>query len=116
MSPGNTGLLKRTLILLKRAGLTPVPGRTVSVPHVAETPAYCECRVREIVTISEDVGGGYVVVGTVLLMHYDESIFREGNYIDLAAFQPVGRLTGPGYCRVTDTFNLERPPSEIARK
>lgn len=100
----------------ERAGLTPAPGKTVRVPHVAETPAYFECRVREIVTISADSGGGYIVVGTVLLMHFDETIFRDGSYIDLAAFQPVGRLAGPGYCRVTDTFNLERPPSEIARK
>jgi flavin reductase (DIM6/NTAB) family NADH-FMN oxidoreductase RutF len=97
----------------ERAGLTPAPGRTVSVPHVAETPAYFECRVREIVTVSEDIGGGYIVVGTVLLMHFDESIYRDNNYIDLAAFQPVGRLTGAGYCRVTDTFDLERLPPEI---
>jgi hypothetical protein len=49
----------------------------------------------------------------VLLMHFDESIYRDNNYIDLAAFQPVGRLTGTGYCRVTDTFDLERLPPEI---
>lgn len=97
----------------QRAGLTPAPGKTVSVPHVAETPAYFECRVREIVTISEGVGGGYIVIGTVLLMHYDDSIFREGSYVDLAAFRPIGRLTGAGYCRVTDTFDLERLPPEI---
>ncbi len=100
----------------ERAGLTPAPGRTVSVPHVAESPIHFECTLREIVTISEAPGGGHVIIGTVTHMHFDESVYRDGNYIDLAAYQPIGRLMGSAYTRVTDVFDIIRPPSEITPK
>ena len=97
----------------ERAGLTAVPGITVDVPHVAESPIFFECKLREIVTISEEPGGGHIIIGTVTHMHFDDSIYREGNNLDLAAYAPVGRLTGTGYARVRDTFELARPSSEI---
>ena len=97
----------------ERAGLTAAPGRTVAVPHVAETPIYFECKLREIVTISEEPGGGSIVIGTVTHMHFDDSIYREGNYIDFATYKPVGRMTGSGYVHTSDYFEMKRPPSEI---
>lgn len=97
----------------ERAHLTAAPGKMVNVPHVAESPIHFECKLREIVTISEEPGGGYIVIGTVVYMHFDASVYRENNYIDIAAYRPVGRLTGMGYTRVNDIFNLQRPPSEV---
>lgn len=97
----------------ERAGLTAAPGRTVRVPHVAETPAYIECKLRDIITISEEPGGGFIVIGTVTFMHFDESIYREGYYLDFDAYRPIGRMTGSGYTRTRDRFDLLRPPSEI---
>lgn len=97
----------------ERAGLTAAPGITVNVPHVAETPIYFECRLREIVTISEEPGGGSIIIGTVTLMHFDETVYREGNYIDFEAYRPVGRMTGAGYVRTADRFDMPRPPGEI---
>lgn len=95
------------------AGLTAAPGKQVSVPHVAESPIHFECKLREIVTISEEPGGGYVIIGTIVYLHLDDSVYREGNDVDLAAYQPIGRLTGSGYCRVTEIFDISRPPSQI---
>ncbi len=97
----------------ERAGLTAAPGTTVRVPHVAETPIYFECRLRETVTISEEPGGGYIVIGTVTLIHVDDAAFRQGYYVDFDAYHPVGRMTGAGYVRTTDQFDMQRPPSEI---
>ncbi len=97
----------------ERAGLTAGPGKVVNVPHVVESPIHFECKLREIVTISEAPGGGYVVIGTVVHMHFDESVYREGNYIDLEAYQPIGRLMGSSYTHVTDVFDLQRHPPEI---
>jgi flavin reductase (DIM6/NTAB) family NADH-FMN oxidoreductase RutF len=97
----------------ERAGLTAAPGVTVNVPHVAETPIYFECKLRDIVTISEEPGGGYIVIGTVTHMHFDDSVYREGNTIDFSAYKPVGRMTGSGYVHTGDTFEMKRPPSEI---
>lgn len=33
--------------------------------------------------------------------------------IDMAAFKPIGRLAGYGYTRVSDTFEMRRPPSQL---
>lgn len=97
----------------ERAGLTAAPGHTVQVPHVAETPIYFECKLREIVTISEEPGGGHVIIGTVTFIHCADSVYRTGSYIDFDAYRAVGRMTGPGYVRTRDRFNLARPASEI---
>lgn len=97
----------------ERAGLTPEMSKIVRAPRVKESPIHFECKLNQIVTISEEPGGGHIVIGTVVQMHFDDSIYREGNYIDILAYKPVGRLTGSGYTRVTDLFDLKRPPSEI---
>ncbi|MBZ0293438.1 MAG: flavin reductase family protein [Anaerolineae bacterium] len=97
----------------EKAGLTSGPGKQVRVPHVVESPIHFECKLREIVTISEEPGGGYIIIGTIVHMYFGDSIYREGNYIDFAAYQPIGRLTGSGYTRVNDLFELVRPPAQI---
>lgn len=100
----------------ERAGLTPAPSAVVRPPRVAESPIHFECKLREIIVISDQPGGGNLVIGTVLHMHYDESVYREGNYVDIAAYRPIGRLAGASYCRVNDLFDLQRLPSEIRKQ
>jgi hypothetical protein len=36
--------------------------------------------------------------------------------INLMALKPIGRLMGSGYCRVTDSIELERPKNIIRGK
>jgi flavin reductase (DIM6/NTAB) family NADH-FMN oxidoreductase RutF len=95
------------------AGLTAAAGHTVRVPHVAETPIYFECKLREIVTISEEPGGGVVIIGTVTFIHVDDAIRQDDGSIDLDAYQAIGRTTGSGYVRTRDRFDLVRPPAQI---
>lgn len=97
----------------ERAGLTAQPGKVVHVPRVAESLIHYECRLNQIITVSDEPGGGSLVMGTVVHMHFDDAVYQEGNHIDLSAFQAIGRLSGAGYCRVQDRFDLRRPPSEI---
>ena len=97
----------------ERARLTAAPGTTVRVPHVAETPIYFECKLREIITISEEPGGAAIIIGTITFMHFDDSVYREGNYLDFETYRPVGRMTGAAYVRTGDVFEMQRPPSEI---
>jgi len=85
------------------AGLTPAPCQTVAAPRVAESPASFECKLVQIV----EVGGNAVIFGAVQMIHIDEAIY-DGNYVNLAALQPIGRLAGSGYCRVTDLFEMVR--------
>jgi flavin reductase (DIM6/NTAB) family NADH-FMN oxidoreductase RutF len=97
----------------ERAGLTPAPSQVVQPPRVAESPIHFECKLREIIVISDEPGGGNLVIGTVVHMHFAESVYRAGNQVDIAAYQAIGRLAGASYCRVNDFFDLKRLRSEI---
>lgn len=91
------------------AGLTPVDSDTISVPRVAEAPIAFECKLRQVVVISEEPGGGSVVFGDVQRVHVRDDLYAGGR-INLERLRPIGRLAGSGYVRVTDTFDMERIP------
>lgn len=97
----------------ERAGLTAAPGTHVKAPYVAESPIHFECKLNQIVTISDQPGGGSIVIGTIVYMHVDDRVWRTGNHVDIAAYQPVGRLAGSAYTRVNDLFSIQRNPPEI---
>ncbi len=98
------------------ARVTAEPSVTVRPPRVRESRVHFECRVRQIVEISPETGGGSLVIGEVLHIHVDESVLVGGDKINLAALKPVGRLAGGGYVRVTDVFAMERPKTLIKEK
>lgn len=95
------------------AGLTAVPSVVVKPPRVGEAPAHLECELDQIVTISDQPGGGSIVIGRVVHLHVADRVLIGEDKIDLAALAPIGRLAGPAYARLHDTFSLERPPSQV---
>ena len=98
------------------AGLNLVPSLTVKAPRVQESPIHFECRVKEIVEIGNEPGGGSIVIGTILHIHADERVMLGGDKIDLAALKPIGRLMGGTFCRITDLIEMERPKGIIGGK
>jgi len=97
------------------AGLTPVPSTVVRPPRVAESPIHFECHVIQIVEVGEGAGESNIVVGRVVHMHVSDEVLFDGDKIDIRRLKPIGRLAGSGYCRVTDLFELKRPPSQVKR-
>lgn len=95
------------------AGLAAVPSVVVKPPRVAASPIHFECRVTQIVDVSLVPGGGSVVIGRIVCLHIAEEVLIGDDKIDLSALQPVGRLAGAAYTRVTDLFDLVRPASQI---
>ncbi|GAB4315289.1 MAG: flavin reductase family protein [Phototrophicales bacterium] len=95
------------------AGLTMIPSQVIKPPRVKESPIHYECKVVQIVDLSDAPGGGSVVIGRVVHVHVDDSVLIGDDKIDLAQLQPIGRLAGTSYTRVTDLFDLVRPPSQI---
>jgi flavin reductase (DIM6/NTAB) family NADH-FMN oxidoreductase RutF len=95
------------------AGLTAVPSVTVKPPRVGESPIHYECKVAQIVDLGSEPGGGSVVIGRVVHLHVDDSVLIGEDKIDLEKLKPIGRLAGASYCRVTDVFDMIRPPSQI---
>lgn len=98
------------------AGLTAEPARAVQPPRVAESPVHYECRVAQIVDIGAGIGAGSVVIGEVLHLQVSDELLFEGDKIQLERLQPIGRLAGYSYCRVTDVFDLVRLPSQVPRR
>ena len=95
------------------ANLTIMPSKVVRPPRVAESPIHYECRVAQIFDLGYQPGAGSVVIGRVVHLHVSDQVLVGGDKIDLARLKPIGRLAGNAYCRLTDLFEMPRPPSQI---
>jgi flavin reductase (DIM6/NTAB) family NADH-FMN oxidoreductase RutF len=90
------------------SGLTPVDSVKVAPPCVKESKVSFECRLQTIVPVGEaEPGGGFVVIGNIVMFHVDDDVYRDGR-IDLDALKPVGRLAGNNYSRINDVFTIFR--------
>lgn len=88
--------------------LTPVDSVKVAPPCVKESKVSFECRLQTIVPVGEaEPGGGFVVIGNIVMFHVDDDVYRDGR-IDLDALKPVGRLAGNNYSRINDIFTVVR--------
>jgi len=52
-------------------------------------------------------GGGFVVIGTIVLFHIDDELYDDG-HINIQKLNPIGRLAGDNYTRVHDTLEIKR--------
>lgn len=92
----------------EESGLTPAPAQKVSPPLVKESKVSFECNLNQIVEVGDGTAGsGFVVIGTIILFHIDDDVYKEGR-IDLESLNPVGRLAGNSYIRITDVFESVR--------
>ena len=90
------------------SGLTPLASDLVKPPRVAESKAQMECRLHQIVPVSDRPGGGILVLGEVLRFHVLDSLL-DGYKIDPDKLNAIGRMGGPSYVRTRDRFDLQRP-------
>ena len=91
------------------AGLTPLASEAVQAPRVAESRVQMECRLVQIVEVSNLPMGGSLVLGEVVRFHVADSVLADGMHIDADKLQAVGRMSGSDYIRTHDRFALERP-------
>ncbi|WP_240377996.1 flavin reductase family protein [Bacillus piscicola] len=87
----------------EKAGLTPEPSETISVPAVQESPIAFECKLDRII----EVGTDHLVLGQVQRARVDDSAYL-GNYkTDIANWEPLARLAGD-YANITPAFRLPK--------
>lgn len=98
------------------AGVEAAQSVMVKVPRVAESPIAIECKLDQIVTISDQPGGGFIVVGRVVYMHINDDVYIPDFKIDTLKVQPVGRLAGSGYTKVNDIFEMPRPKPQLSER
>ena len=92
------------------SGLTPLASDLIRPPRVKECGIAMECRLRQIVEMSDRPMGGSLVMGDVLRFHVRDDWFDTFR-IDPDKLRAIGRMGGPTYARTTDRFNIERPQS-----
>lgn len=90
------------------AGLTRAPSELVKPYRVAESPVAMECKLNQVIHISDAPMGGSLVLGTVVRVHVRDDLYQNGR-IDTAGWRPIGRMAGATYVRCQDTFDLPRP-------
>ena len=94
------------------AGLTPVPGRNVKVPHVDGSPAALECRLLQIVRLNTIDGtpmDNWLALGQVVGVHIREEYLKDGLF-DTHAAQPVMRAGySADYAEIGEMFQMIRP-------
>jgi flavin reductase (DIM6/NTAB) family NADH-FMN oxidoreductase RutF len=90
------------------SGLTPLPSDLVRAPRVKESGVNMECRLLQVVHVSEKPLGGSIVLGEVVRFHIADEICDDYK-IDPDKLHPIGRMGGPTYTRTTDRFDMQRP-------
>ncbi|SPE38344.1 Nitrilotriacetate monooxygenase component B [Candidatus Sulfopaludibacter sp. SbA3] len=94
------------------AGLAPAPSRMVGPPRVADAPAALECRLVQIIQLSDLEGATldqYMTIGQVVGVHIDRAYLNEGLF-DLLATHPVQRAGYVAdYTEATAGFKMARP-------
>lgn len=95
----------------EKAGLTPVKSTLVSPPRVKEAPVAFDCRVNEVKPLGIGGGAGNLVICEVLAIHINESILDEKGAINPFKLDPVARLGGSWYSRITpdSLFQIPKP-------
>jgi len=97
----------------EHAGLATAPSNLVRPPRVAESPAALECKVTQVLRLTNTEGketGATVVFGQVIGMHIDERFMKDGRF-DLAAVRPIARCGYDEYTVIERVFSLKRPES-----
>lgn len=85
--------------------LVPVEG--FAVPRIAVAKVAFACRLKQIVRVGDGAGGGNLVIGLVERMFVANGLIRDGRTVDWQALEPLGRLSGNRYVRVTDVVEGE---------
>jgi flavin reductase (DIM6/NTAB) family NADH-FMN oxidoreductase RutF len=93
------------------AGLTPINSLLVRPPCVGESLVNMECRLYQLIEIGTEPMGGTLVLGEILGINLDESVYKEGQ-IDMEILDPIGRLGGSYYSTIKDRFEIKRPKLE----
>lgn len=94
-----------------KAGLTEVSSNLVAPPRVKEAPLAFECRVNQVISLGEEGGAGNLVICEVLQIHLDERILDASGAIAPLKLDPVARLGGNWYTKITaeSLFKIPKP-------
>lgn len=94
-----------------KGGFTEAASVMVKPPRVLESKAAFECKVKQVVQMSEEGGSPNLVICEVVLAHFSEDILDENGKIDQSKTDWVARLGGDWYVRASGDalFEVSKP-------
>lgn len=91
------------------AGLTPIKSEKIKPFRVAESPITFECElVHHYFLENHKQGGACIIIGRIVLMHFDEAVLLDNYKINLHTYQPIARLAGSYYSKLGELFSVKR--------
>jgi flavin reductase (DIM6/NTAB) family NADH-FMN oxidoreductase RutF len=94
-----------------KGGFTEEPSIMVKPPRVKESKAAFECKVKQVIQMSEEGGSPNLVICEVVLAHFSEDILGKNGKIDQTKTDWVARLGGDWYVRASGDalFEVAKP-------
>ena len=91
------------------ANLTPIASIKIKPMRVKESKISFECEmVHHYFLENHKNGGACIIIGRIVMMHYDESILLENYKINMETYKPVSRLAGSNYSKIGEVFSIKR--------
>lgn len=91
------------------AGLTPIPSVKVKPMRVKESKVTFECEmVHHYFLEDHQRGGACIIIGRIVMMHYDDSVLLDNYKINLETYKPIARLAGSNYSKLGEIFSIKR--------
>jgi len=91
------------------AKVTPIPSILVKPMRVKESPIHFECEmVHHYFLEDHNQGGACVVIGRIVMMHFDDTVLLDNYKINMENYKPVSRLAGSNYSKIGEVFSIKR--------
>ena len=91
------------------AGVTPLASVIVKPMRVKESPITFECElVHHYFLEDHKKGGACIIVGRIVMMHFDDNLLLDNYTINLDIYKPVSRLAGANYAKIGELFTIKR--------
>ncbi len=91
------------------AGLTPLPSLKIKPMRVKESKVTFECElVHHYFLEDHKNGGACILIGRIVMMHFDESVLLDNYKINLETYKPIARLAGSNYAKLGELFSIKR--------
>ena len=93
----------------KLTGLTPIPSVKIKPMRVKESLVTFECEmVHHYFLEDHKNGGACIIIGRIVMMHFDNKVLLDNYKINLETYKPIARLAGSNYAKLGELFSIKR--------
>ncbi|WP_396157457.1 flavin reductase family protein [Flavobacterium sp.] len=91
------------------AGVTPILSKKIKPMRVKESPISFECELTHHYFLEgHKDGGACVIIGRIVMMHFDDAMISDNHKINLENYKPISRLAGSNYAKIGELFSVKR--------